>query len=203
MIAIWSFDKTRFFITFKNHLGICRNIVQFQISPKSWNRWKDTRFIKDKVLRKVFSKQFYFIRYRRQHLRDIEWRRYSRFTFVENIIGNSPKVPRAKFLGSKGLFCFISIRKFGNLKNPFATITSLSELFLWFRRFILLIQTKKTVSINHGSSTSSWKPWRWVRLHPIFTMRDMYISSNLNPLTKFTSSSRSTKFKDILPSNIS
>ena len=194
MIAIWSF---------KNHLGICRNIVQFQISPKSWNRWKDTRFIKDKVLRKVFSKQFHFIMYRRQHLRDIEWRSYSRFTFVENIIGNSPKVPRAKFLGSKGLFCFISIRKFGNLKNPFATITSLSELFVWFRRFILLIQTKKIVSMNHGSSTSSWKPWRWVRLHPIFTMRDMYISSNLNPLTKFTSSSRSTKFKDILPSNIS
>ena len=36
----------------------------------------------------------------------------------------------------------------------------------------------------------------------IFTMRDIYINSNLNPLTKFTGSSRSTKFKDIFPWNI-
>ena len=30
--------------------------------------------------------------------------RYSRFTFVKNTISNLPKVPRAKFLGSNGLF---------------------------------------------------------------------------------------------------
>ena len=30
-------------------------------------------------------------------------------------------------------------------------------------------------------------------------MTDIYISSNLNPHTKFTSNSRSTQFKDILP----
>ena len=59
------------------------------------------------------------------------------------------------------------------------------------------------ISMNYGSSTSSWKPWRWVRLDLILTMRDIYINSNLNPLTKFTSSSRSTKLKDILPWNIS
>ena len=34
-------------------------------------------------------------------------------------------------------------------------------------------------------------------------MRDIYINPNLNPLTKFISSSRSTEFKDILPWNIS
>ena len=33
-------------------------------------------------------------------------------------------------------------------------------------------------------------------------MRDIYINFNWNPLTKFTSSSRSTVFKDILPWNI-
>ena len=57
--------------------------------------------------------------------------------------------------------------------------------------------------MNYGSRTSSWKPWRWMRLDLIFSMRDIYINSNLNPLTKFTSSSRSTEFKDILPWNIS
>ena len=60
---------------------------------------------------------------------------------VENTISNSPKILRAKFLGSDGLFCFSGICKFGSFKNPFATITSLSELYFRFRRFILLVQT--------------------------------------------------------------
>ena len=72
-----------------------------------------------------------------------------------------------------------------------------------FRRFILLVQTKKVISMNYDSRKSSWKSWRWVRLDLILTMSDIYVNSNLNPLTKFTSSSRGTEFKDILPWNIS
>ena len=37
----------------------------------------------------------------------------------------------------------------------------------------------------------------------MLTMRDICINSNLNPLIKFTSSSRSNEFKDILLWNIS
>ena len=37
----------------------------------------------------------------------------------------------------------------------------------------------------------------------ILSMSDIYINSNLKPLTKLTRSSRSTEFKDILPWNIS
>ena len=37
----------------------------------------------------------------------------------------------------------------------------------------------------------------------ILLMRDVYINSNLNPLTKFTSSNRSTEFEDILIWDIS
>ena len=51
--------------------------------------------------------------------------------------------------------CFISICKFGSFKNPSATITSLSELCFSIRRFILLIETKKVISMNYASSTSS------------------------------------------------
>ena len=50
---------------------------------------------------------------------------------------------------------FSSICKFGSFKNPFATITSLSELYFRFIRFILLVQTKKVISMNYGSSASS------------------------------------------------
>ena len=38
-----------------------------------------------------------------------------------------------------------------------------------------------------------------MQLDLILSMRDIYINSNLNSLTKFTRSSRSTEFKDILP----
>ena len=54
----------------------------------------------------------------------------------------------------------------------------------------LLVQTKK------------WKPWGWVRVYLIFTLSDIYINFNLNPLAKFTSS-RSTEFNFIVPWNIS
>ena len=78
-------------------------------------------------------------------------------------------------------FCFITICKFGSFKNPFVGITSLLEFYFRFRRFILLIQTKKVISMNYGSSTSSWKPWRWA-ISEVWpdTMRDRYINSNLN-----------------------
>ena len=104
-------------------------------------------------LKKVFSKQFCFIRCRRQHLRAVE------YTFVDSTISSLLKVLRTKFLGIDGLFCFSNKCKFGSFKNPFARITSLSELYFRFRRFILLLQTKKVISMNYGSSISSWKPW--------------------------------------------
>ena len=70
------------------------------------------------------------------------------------------------------------------------------DLFCWCKQ-------KKIISMNYSSSTSSWKPCRWVRFDLILRMRDIYINSNLNPLTKSPSSGRSTELKDILPRNIS
>ena len=133
----------------------------------------------------------------------MEKRNYNRFTFVENDISSSPKVPTAKFLGSGELVCFISIYKFSSFKNPHATITRLSKLSFRFMWFILLVQMKRVISMNYGSSTGGWKKWRSVRLDLVLTMRDIYINSNLKPPMKFTSNSRNTEFKDILPWNIS
>ena len=67
------------------------------------------------------------------------------------------------------------------------------DLFCWYK--------KKVISLNYGNSRSNIKPWRWVRLDLLLTMRDIYINSNLNQLTKFTS--RGTEFKDVFPWNIS
>ena len=97
--------------------------------------------------------------------------------------------------------CFISMCKFHSFKNPFPTITSLSQLDFLFRRFILLVETKDVISMNYGSSKSSRKPWRWVRL--IFTWR-IYTSvptwfHSQNSLAAVEALS----LKDILPWNIS
>ena len=185
-------------MTLSTIVGVTEILCSFRLvlEGKTGKEIPESEF---RVLRKVISKQSYFIRCKRQHLRPVEWRRYSIFSFVESTSSNPSKVPRAKFLVSDGLFCFIRICKFGSFKNPFATITGLSELYLRIKRFFSLVQTKKVISMNYGSSTSSWKLWRWMRLDLIHMLRDIFINFNLNPLTKFISSSRSTNLKkDIL-----
>ena len=99
---------------------------------------------------------------------------------------------KAKFLGSDVLFCFISACNFGNLKNPFATIISLSELNCRFRKFILFIQMKKVISMNYGSNTSSWNLWRWVRLDLIFMTRDIYNQKGISINTNHSSCQHSS-----------
>ena len=127
--------------------------MQSQIRSRRENRERDTRVIRIGVLRKVFSKQFCFIRCRRQRLWAIEYRRYTRFTLVKKTISTSLKVKRIKFMRSDGLSCFNSTCKFGSFKNPFAMIASLPELYFRFRRYFLLVQTKKVISMNYSSST--------------------------------------------------
>ena len=85
----------------------------------------------------------------------------------------------------------------------YASLAALRNLSFRFRRFTLLVKTKKVISMNYGSSRSSWKPWRWMRLDLILTMKDIYIDSSLNLLKKFTSNSWSSKFKDTLSLKIS
>ena len=64
---------------------------------------------------------------------------------------------------------------------------SLSELQFRCRRFILLVQTKKVISVCYGSNTSSWKSQRWAKPDLILMMIDgICITSNLNPLAKFS-----------------
>ena len=62
---------------------------------------------------------------------------------------------------------------------------------------------KEMTSMSYSSSASIWKLCRWMNLDLIFTKRDKQISFNLNPPTKFSTSSGSTTFNNILPWNIS
>ena len=82
------------------------------------------------------------------------------------------------------------------LACPNFTLDS-EDVYFWYKRKKLFLWTMVAARAaeKHGDELG--------RFDLILKMRDLYINSNLNPLTKFTSSSRSTEFKDILPGKIS
>ena len=98
-------------------------------------------------------------------------------------------MPWAKFLGS-GRFCFISISKFGSFKNPFTMIVSLSKLYFRSKqkeKDFCEPWAPAQVAENNGDDWGLTKYLWW----------GMYTSISTWPLTKFTRSSRSTKFNNI------
>ena len=82
--------------------------------------------------------------------------------YLEKTNGYLPKVPRAKFLGSPVLFCFISKCKFVSFKNQRAIFQWLlaclnftlesEDLFYWYKqkkRFLWTMEAAKSAE-NHG-----------------------------------------------------
>ena len=93
----------------------------------------------------------------------------------------------------------------------YANLAASRSLLQWLLACLNLLQIQRTYPFGTHERSDFYelwqqckqrKPWRWERLDLVLLMR-IYINSNLNPITKFTSSSRSTEFKDILPWNIS
>ena len=68
------------------------------------------------------------------------------------------------------------------------------DLFYWFKQKTWFLWTMAVVLAVENCGDERGLTWY---------LRVIYIISNLNPLTKFTKSSRSPKFKNILPWNIS
>ena len=149
-----AFDKSRLIMTFLNILGVTEVFCSFKLVLEQKTRKEIPESSRLEFLEKFSTNNC--------ALSDAEDNtfgppRYSRFTFVENTISNFQKVLRANFLGSKGLLCFISICKFGSFKKPFAMMAlgCLSEIYFRITRFIILVQTKKVISMSYGSSTCS------------------------------------------------
>ena len=138
-----------------------------------WKTGKYTWVIKIRVLRKVLSKQFCFIRCRTQQLWSMEKRRYSRFIFVENTIDNSPKITTAKFLGRMDSFVLLAYESLATLRTLLQWLLAclnftleLEDLSFWYKQ-------KKLISMDYGHSTISWKTWRWMRFDLIFFIGDI------------------------------
>ena len=112
----------------------------------------------------------------------------------------------ATFLGSDTLFCFISMREFESFKNPFAIITDLSEFHVRCRKSVLLIHTKKVVSMSYCNKTIYWKPWRWMTWYsrwgiysPILTWTHLQNSAAATEAPSLKISSHVTSVKKSIP----
>ena len=81
-------------------------------------------------------------------------------------------------------------------EEHFCRNTRLPGIYVRFRIFILLVKIKNLICM------SSWRPWRWVTLDYIITIRNTYTNFKLNPAIKFTSSTEKPSFF-IPPWNIS
>ena len=82
----------------------------------------------------------------RRDIADLPWSR----TLLA--IGQKSREP--SFWEVMDFFVLVAYASFAALRTLFAMITSLSEFYFRFRRFILLMQTKKVISLNYASSTS-------------------------------------------------
>ena len=143
--GLGTFRKARWVMTFSTNMGVTEILCSFRLVLKEKTGKEIPESSSGLVfLEKVFTKQFYFIRYRRKHLRAVEQR--IRLTFAENTIMNLPKVLKIKFLEKEKLYCFISIYKFGSFKN-----FCLSQLQL---------QIKKIYSVGANKENDFCKLWQ-------------------------------------------
>ena len=121
-----TFDEWRFVTTFSTILEITQILCSLKLVLERKRGKEILESSRLEFFEKNFSKQICFIKYRRQHLWTIEQRMYSRFIFIESTISNFPKVSRAQFLESDGLFCFIS--KFASYASLAASRSLLQRL---------------------------------------------------------------------------
>ena len=135
-----AFDKSRFIMTFLTILGVIEILCNFRLVLEGKTCKEIPESPRLEFLEKFLANDFALL--------DAEDNTYSLFNrggiadllLLRLLLAICQK---SKCLVSDGLFCFSSISKFGSFQNPFARITSLSELYFRFIRFILLTQTTK------------------------------------------------------------
>ena len=149
-----AFEESRFVMTLLTILGVMEILCSFRLVLEGKTGKEISESSRFEFLEKFLANNFALSDAEDNTSGPLNREGIADSPFVENTISYLPEVPRAKFLGSDGLFCFSSICKFGSFNNPFTTITSLPQLYFRFRRFILLVQMKKVISMNYGSSTS-------------------------------------------------
>ena len=114
------FDESKFIVTFSSILGVIEILFSFRLVLEGKTGKEMHKSSRVEFLEKFLANSFALLDaedntsglLNRGGIPDLPW----------DTISNSPKVTRTKFLRSDGLFCFSSIYKFANFKNPFVTL---------------------------------------------------------------------------------
>ena len=174
-----AFDEQRLVITFWTNLGVTEIFLSFRL-PLEGNAGKEIReSSRLELLEKFSSNNFALLDAEVNFSGPLNKEVIADLRFLRTLLPirqTSWEIRQTsweiRFWKVMGSFVF-SKSKFGSFMNSCAMITELSKLRFRCRRFTLLVQTKGMVSMRHGSSTSSWKPWRSVKLELIFTIKDI------------------------------
>ena len=196
-MTTWCLWKTKVSYDIFNQLGWSyRNIMQFQISSRGENSSRNTWVNNIRVPRKVFN-NFALSEAEDNIPGPLNRGGIADLPLLRTLLAIRQKSRESGFWEVIGYFLLLAYASLAASRTSLQWLLAClnftldsEELFSWYKR-------KKWLLMSYGSFTSSWKWWRWVRLNLIFTMSDRYINSNLNQVAKFTSSSRSTEFKDI------
>ena len=133
-----AFDESRFVMTFLTILGLMEILCSFRLvleGKKGKEIPESSRF---EFLEKFLANNFALSDAEDNTSGPLNGGGIADLPLLRTLLAICQKSQGAKFLGSDGLFCVSNICKFGSFKNPFATITSLSEnsedLFCWYKR---------------------------------------------------------------------
>ena len=149
-----AFDESRFVMTSLAILWVTQILCSFRLVLEGETGKEIPQPLRLEFLEKFFAKKF--------ALSDAEDNTSGPFnrggiadlSLLRTILAVHQKSRKPSFWEVMNSY-LISISMFGSFKSPFGKITSLSGLYFRFRRFSLLVQTKKVISVNYGSSTSS------------------------------------------------
>ena len=138
-----AFDESRFFMTFSTILGVTEILCTFRLVLEEKTGKEIPKSSRLEFLGKILTNNFSLSNAEDNISRLMNNASIADLPLLRTLqaIHQIPREPGC--LEKMELFCFISIYKFSSFKNPFATITSLSALYFRFRRFILLVLTKK------------------------------------------------------------
>ena len=126
--------------------------MQFQISSRRENRQRDTRVIKIRVQRKIFSKQFCFIRCRRQPSGPLNRGGIADLPLLRALLAICQKSRKPSFWGVMDSFVLLAYASLAASRTILQRLLACLNFTLESEDFS---QTKKVISMNYGSSTGS------------------------------------------------
>ena len=133
-----SFDESRFIMTFLTILGIMETLCSFRLVLEGKTVKEIPESSRLEFFEKLLANNFALSGTENNTSGSLNRRGLADLPLSKTLLAICQESWEPSF------FCFGSIWKFGNFKNPFAMIASLSELYFRFRRFILLVQNEKS-----------------------------------------------------------